>query len=146
MLISALHFPLETLILKLSAGTFARYLIYGFFVAYFLVFFIKFVRARKQLEIAIGLLVMVLIFFFLFSRSMFLFKLSILEFFILGVLTAMDNRKAKSFLPFLLIFGAACLMEVVTNVAAGTRFYYLDVWIQTLAGLAGYVSAHIVLN
>jgi fructose-specific phosphotransferase system IIC component len=130
----------------MSAGTFARYLIYGFFVAFFLVFFIKFGKLRRQLEIAVGILVFALIFFFLFSRSMFLFKLGILEFFILGLLAALDNRKARSYLPFLLILGAACLVEVVTNTAAGTRFYYLDVWVHSLAALSGYVSGHLTMN
>jgi hypothetical protein len=64
--VSALHFQLETLVLKLSAGTFFIYSIYGLFLAFFLVLIIKTYMAGKNLELAIALLIPGLIFFFLF--------------------------------------------------------------------------------
>lgn len=143
--VSALHFPLETLVLKLSAGTFFLYSIYGLFLAFFLVLIIKTYMAGKNQDLAIALLIPGLIFFFLFSNSRFLFKLGIFEFFILGLLLARDNRKAKNPLPFVLLIGAACLTELATNIAAGTYFYYLDVWINSLTGLGGYIAAFLLL-
>lgn len=145
--VSVLHFQLETLVLKLSAGTFFLYSIYGLFLAFFLVLLIKTYMAGKNLELAIALLIPGLIFFFLFSNSRFLFKLGIFEFFILGLLLARDNKKAKSPLPlpFVLLIGAACSIELVTNIAAGTYFFYLDVWINSLTGLGGYIAAFLLL-
>lgn len=142
--VSALHFQLETLVLKLSAGTFFLYLIYGLFLAFFFVLIVKTYMAGKNLELAIALLIPGLIFFFLFSNSTFLYKLAIFEFFILGLLLSRDNKKAKSPLPFVLLIGAACLVELVTNVAAGTSFYYLDVWVNSLTALGGYIAAFIL--
>lgn len=143
--VSALHFQLETFVLKLSAGTFFLYLIYGLFLAFFLVIIIKTYMAGKNLDLAIALLLPGLIFFFLFSNSTFLYKLGIFEFFILGLILTMDNKKAKSPLPFILLVGAACLTELVTNITAGTYFYYLDVWINSLTGLSGYIAAFLLL-
>jgi len=147
--VSALHLQLETLVLKLSAGTFFLYSIYGLFLAFFLVLIIKTYMAGKNLELAIALLIPGLIFFFLFSNSRFLFKLGIFEFFVLGLLLARDNKKdnkkTKNPLPFVLLTGAACLTELVTNIAAGTYFYYLDVWIDSLTGLGGYIAAFLLL-
>ncbi len=140
-----LHFQLETLILNLSAGTFIIYSIYGLFLAFFLLIFIKTFRAGRNLEVAVLLLTMGLIFFFLFLKPIFLFKLGILEFFILGLLVSLENKKSKSLAPFLLLFGTACLMEIVTNLAGGTRFYYFDVWIHSLTGLSGYIAGFLLL-
>jgi hypothetical protein len=143
--VSFLHFQLETLILKLSAGNFIIYSIYGLFLAFFLLIFIKNFRTGTNLGIAIILLTMGLIFFFLFLKPIFLFKLGILEFFILGILVSLENKKSKSLLPFLLLLGTACLMEIITNLAGGTRFYYFDVWIHSLTGLSGYIAGFLML-
>lgn len=144
LLITAFHFQLETLILKMSAGTFARYLIYGLLAAFFVVIIVKAVTAGKSFEIAIGLSAMGMVFFFLFSRSMFLFKLGILEFFILGLVVAWDGKRSRNYMPFLLIFGAACLVELTANLVTGTSFYYLDVWVLSLTALSGYIAGHLV--
>jgi hypothetical protein len=131
--------------LKLSAEKFVLYLIYGLFFSFFLVIFIKCLRARKNLELAIVLLTMGLIFFFLFSNPRILFKLTILEFFILGILVALDNKKSKSLLPYLLLFGTAFLVEIVTSLFAAPHFYYLDVWIHSLTGLSGYIAGFLLI-
>jgi len=143
--INVFHSYLRTLILNLSAETFVLYLIYGLFFSFFLLIFIKCVRTRRNLEIAIVFLVMGVIFFFLFSNPRLLFKLTILEFFILGLLVALDNRKSKSPLPYLLLFGTAFLIEIVTSLFAAPHFYYLDVWIHSLIGLSGYIAGFLLI-
>jgi len=85
------------------------------------------------------------VFFFLFSNPRLLFKLAILEFFILGLLVALDNRKSKSFLPYLLLFGTAFLIEIVTSLFAAPHFYYLDVWIHSLTGLSGFIAGFLLI-
>lgn len=92
-----------------------------------------------------GLLAMGMIFFFLFSTPLFLFKLTLLEFFILGFVLAVETRKSQSLVSLLLLIGAACLIEVITNFAGGTHFYYLDVWINSLAGLSGYIAGFLII-
>lgn len=144
-MVNGFHFHLETLILDLSAWKFVLYLIYGLFFSFFLVIFIRLFRARKNLELAMVLLIIGLIFFFLISNPLLLFKLAILEFFILGLLVALDNKKSKSLLPYLLLFGTACLVEIVTNLASGTHFYYLDVWIHSLTGLSGFIAGFLLI-
>lgn len=138
--VAIFHRPLERLVLRLSAGEFFLYTIYGLFLAFSLVIIIKGYLSGKNLDLAAALLIAGVIFFFLFLKSMFLFKLSILEFFILGILVSMDNKKARSVVPFFLLVGAACFIEFVDNIIPGTRFYYYDVWIYSLTGLSGYVS------
>ena len=143
--VALFHRPLERLVLRLSAGEFVLYLIYGLFLAFSLVIIIKAYLSGKNLDLAAALLIAGVIFFFLFLKSMFLFKLSILEFFILGLLVSRDNKKAKSLIPFFILIGAACFIEFVDNIIPGTRFYYYDVWIFSLTGLSGYISGFLLL-
>ena len=143
--VSCFHLRLEALIIKASAGKFVLYSIYGIFAAFTVVILVKFLLARKNLEIAMGLLAMGMIFFFLVSTPLFLFKLALLEFFILGVVLAVENRKSQSPVSLLLLLGAACLIEAITNFVGGTRFFYLDVWINSLAGLSGYIAGFLIL-
>lgn len=142
---SAFHSYLENLFLNISAIKFVLYLIYGLFFSFFLAIFVKSIMAGKNLEIAIVLLTMGLIFFFLSLKPIFLFKLGILEFFLLGVLISIDNKKSKSILPFFFLFVTALLVEIVPNLFAGTSFYYNDVWILSLTGLSSYIAVFILL-
>lgn len=143
--VSYFHLRLEALIIKASAREFVIYSIYGLFAAFAVVILIKFLLARKNLELAMGLLAMGMIFFFLFSTPLFLFKLTLLEFFILGVVVAVETRKSQSLFSFVLLIGTACLIEVITNYAGGTRFYYLDVWINSLTALSGYIAGCLII-
>lgn len=132
-------------LIGLTGKNFLLYLIYALFVAFSLILIIKVFPAKKNLEIVIVLLVMGLIFFFLISRTPFLAKLSILEFFLLGILVSLENKKSKSFLPFILLFAAALLVEVANNLSLGSRFYYLDVWLNSLTGLSGFLAGLLII-
>jgi hypothetical protein len=143
--VSFFRLRLEALIINASARKFVIYSIYGIFIAFAVVILVKFLLARKNLEIAMGLLAMGMIFFFLFSTPLFLFKLTLLEFFILGFVVAVETRKSQSLFSFLLLLGAACLIEAITNFSGGTRFYYLDVWINSLTGLSGYIAGFLII-
>lgn len=145
MVVNIFHYHLESLVLKMSALKFTNYVIYGLLLAFFVVLITKAIRTGKNLEIAVLLLGIGLIFFFLFSNPRLLFRLGVFEFFILGVLAALDNKKTKSAIPFLIIIGAACVIELTGNIVTGTRFYYLDVWIHTLTGLSGYIAGFLLL-
>jgi hypothetical protein len=138
--------PIERLMFRLSAGDFFLYLIYGLSLAFLLVIIIKAYLSGKNQDLAAALLIGGVIFFFLFLKSMVLFKLIILEFFVLGILVSRDNKKAKSIIPFLILVGAACFIEFVDNIIPGTRFYYYDVWIYSLTGLCGYISGFLLLG
>ncbi len=131
--------------MKMSAYTYTIYIVYGVFLAFFTVAFIKAIRTGKSLEIAAILLTCGLLFFFLFSNPRLLFKMAILEFFILGVIVATENKKAKSYLPFVILLGVACLVEIATNLFSGSRFYYLDVWMHSLSGLSGFIAGLLIL-
>lgn len=143
--VSFFHMRIEALIRNAAAGKFVVYSIYGVFAAFAVVILVKYLLARKNLEFAMGLLAMGIIFFFLISTPLFLFKLALLEFFILGVLLAVESRKSQSLVSLILLIGAACLIEVVTNFAGGTHFYYLDVWLNSLAGLSGYIAGLLII-
>jgi hypothetical protein len=83
------------------------------------------------------LLSMGLVFFLLFSRPVFLFQLIVLEMFILGIFIALEGKKSKSILPFVLIVVAAVLIEISSNLSIGSSFYYLDAWRNALIALSG---------
>lgn len=142
---SFFHSRLEAMLVNAPARKFVVYSIYGLFVAFAVVILLKFLLAKKNLEIAIGLLAMGLIFFFIFSTPLFSFKLTLLEFFILGLVVAFENRKSPSLFSFVLLIGTACLIEAITNFTGGTRFYYLDVWINSLTALSGYIAGLLIL-
>ncbi|MCP4157745.1 MAG: hypothetical protein GY757_59095 [bacterium] len=143
--VSYLHRPLHTLILKASAGNIFYYLIYGLFVSFFVVVLLKTVKTGRNREIAVLLLIAGQVFFFLFSTPMFLFKLTILEFFILGLIVAFESKKAKTPIPFFILFAGASLAEIASNLWLGSSFNYLDVWVNALSGLSGYVAGFLLL-
>ena len=139
------HSRLEALISSSPARKFVIYSIYGLFIAFTVVIVLKFLFAKKNLELAIGLLAMGMIFFFIFSTPLFSFKLALLEFFVLGLVIAIENRKSPSLFSLVLLIGTACLIEVITNFTGGTRFYYLDVWINSLTALSGYIAGLLII-
>jgi len=82
------------------------------------------------------------ILFYLFSRTgaNFLFKVTIFEFFILGVLLSMENKRSKSWIPFALLISAVILTQFFSDISMQGSFYYLDVWRDLLFALSGYIS------
>ena len=138
------HSQVRSAVISFSGKQFALYVIYGLFLAYFLINLFRAWKSRSDIEIAAILLVIGTITFFLISRPLFLFKLQILEFFILGSLLAVENKRAKGLggfsLAFFLLVGAAALAEWSGSFASGSSFYYLDVWRTTLFGLGGYIA------
>ena len=138
------HLQVEDFLIKLSGKNFALYIIYAVFLAFFLVIFFKTAAAKKNNNYAIILLTLGLIFFFIFTNPLFLFKLSVLELFFLGVLTVWEGKKAKSPLPFLILLGAAVLVEVASNFSVGSHFYLLDAWRNMLFCLSGYLSGSLL--
>lgn len=139
------HFQVGDFLITLTGKNFILYLIYALFVSFTLVLLFKIIPSKKNLELAILLLTMGLIFFLLVSRNPFLSKLSILEFFLLGLFVSLENKKSKSFVPFILLCAAAFLVEAANNLSSGSHFYYLDVWINSLAGLSGYAAGFLLI-
>lgn len=140
-LVYLLHFRVERFIAGTTGKNFVVYFIYGLFLALFLTIAIKAFLSKKNLNITITLLTMGLIFFFLFTNPVFLFKLSVLELFILGVILSLEGKKSKSLIPFLLIAAAVILVEVSSNLSIGSRYFsYFDAWRNTLIALSGYLA------
>lgn len=139
---------LETWITRLCGPRFAGYVIFGLFMAFFLVTLIKTLQAGKNLEMGSWLLSAGIIFFFLYFNVSLSFKLEILLFFILGILCALDNKKTKSILPFIMIIAVICLGQLAENLVKGTQlfsFELLNAWMHFLASLAGYVAGFLLL-
>jgi Na+/melibiose symporter-like transporter len=135
----------ERFLISLTGERFLLYLIVALFVSFSLILLIKTIRSKKSRDPGVVMLTMGIVFFFLFSRSPFLTKLIIVEFFVLGVLLAMENKKLKSVLPLIFLVGAALLVEIVSNFSTGSRFYYLDVYINALTGLSGYIAGTLII-
>lgn len=139
------HFRVEGFITNTTGKNFAAYFIYGLFLALFMAIAIKAFLSKKNLDITIALLTMGLIFFFLFTQTVFLFKLSVLELFILGVILSLEGKKSKSLVPFLMIAVAAVLVEVSSNLSIGSRYFsYFDAWRNALITLSGYLAGFIL--
>jgi hypothetical protein len=134
----------ERLIVDITGRNFALYIIYALFLAFFLVVFVKVAAAKKSIDIAIILLTLGLMFFFLFSHPVFLFKLTLLELFFVGVLVSWEGKKGKSFIPFLIMAAVAVLVELSSNFAVGSHFYYFDVWRHCLTSLSGYLAGSLL--
>jgi hypothetical protein len=108
---------------------------------------VVFLKKRSKInnrEIAVLLLSMGLVFFLLFSRPVFLFQLIVLEMFILGIFIALEGKKSKSLLPFILIVVTAALVEISSNLSIGSSFYYLDAWRNTLIALSGCLTGFLL--
>jgi hypothetical protein len=127
----------EKWLIHVSSRNFVFYMILALLLAFYLVVFLKKRSKINNREIAILLLSMGLVFFLLFSHPVLLFQLIVLEMFILGVFIALEGKKSKSILPFVLIVVAAVLIEISSNLSIGSSFYYLDAWRNALIALSG---------
>ena len=139
-IVNFFHFQVEKWLIHASSRNFVFYTILALFLAFFLVVFLKKRSKINNREIAILLLSMGLVFFLLFSRPVFLFQLIVLEMFILGIFIALEGKKLKSLLPFVLILATAALVEISSNLSIGSSFYYFDAWRNTLIALSGYLT------
>jgi hypothetical protein len=127
----------EKWLIHVSSRNFVFYMILALLLAFYLVVFLKKRSKINNREIAILLLSMGLVFFLLFSHPVLLFQLIVLEMFILGVFIALEGKKSKSILPFVLIVVAAVLIEISSNLSIGSSFYYFDAWRNALIALSG---------
>lgn len=139
------HPAFRSLLAALTGEKFIVYLVYALFISFFIINLVRVYRRGKNTEAATVLLLAVLIFFFLSSRPRLLFKLSLLEFFVLGVILFLDYMKSRPALAYSLAWltAAAVMAEIAGNLGAGTDFYYFDVWMSVLFGLCGYVATGI---
>jgi hypothetical protein len=135
----------EKWLIHASSRNFVFYTILALFLAFFLVVFLKKRSKINNREIAVLLLSMGLVFFLLFSRPVFLFQLIVLEMFILGIFIALEGKKSKSLLPFVLILVTAALIEISSNLSIGSSFYYFDAWRNTLIALSGYLTGFLLI-
>ncbi len=133
------HFKVEKAVTGWTGRNFALYIIYGLFLAFFLVLLIK-VLVKSNYEISGWLLSGGLTAFFLFSQPGLIFKLGVLQLFTAGLIPAVESKKTKSFIPFLLIAATAALAEFAYSYALGSNFYYYDAWRNALLSLSGYLA------
>jgi hypothetical protein len=145
-IVNFFHFSVEKWIIGISSRRFAFYLIAALFLAFFLVIFAKKRSQITNLEIAILLLTMGFVFFLIFSRTVYMFQLGVLEMFILGILVAMEGKKTRGLLSFLILGAAAIIVEIASNLSIGSAFYYLDAWRHTLVALCGYLSTCLLIR
>jgi hypothetical protein len=145
-IVNLFHFRIERWILKVSGRNFAFYLIVVLFLVFFLVVFLKKRSKITNPEVAVLLLTMGFVFFLLISRTVYLFQLGVLEMFILGILLAAEGRKTKNLYPFLILAGAAILVEIASSLSIGSSFYYLDAWRNALVALSGYLAASLLIR
>jgi hypothetical protein len=134
----------EKWLIHVSSRNFVFYMILALLLAFYLVVFLKKRSKINNREIAILLLSMGLVFFLLFSHPVLLFQLIVLEMFILGVIIALEGKKSKSILPFVLIVAAAVLIEISSNLSIGSSFYYLDAWRNALIALSGCLTGYLL--
>jgi len=142
LVVNLFHSKLKTFLFSYTGEHFVLYLIYGLFISFFLILLFKAFISKSNLNIVIELFIMGFILFHLFSTTgaHFLFKVSIFEFFILGVLLSMENKKSKSWIPFALLISAVILTQFFSDISMEGSFYYLDVWRDLLFALSGYIS------
>ncbi len=141
--LNVFHRSFSRLMRSVFGANFPAYTIYAIFLAFFLVILFRVISTKKNQDIAIIFLCSGLIFFFLLTHPDFLFKLTILELFILGVLTAWEGKKGKSPVPFLLIALFAVAVELCSSLGMWgniKHFYYFDAWRNALLALSGYLS------
>jgi len=141
--INLLHFKVAGWIAGSTSQDFASYVIYGLLLAFFLILLIKAISAQKSTDLGIILLTMGLVFFFLLSHPMLIFRLTVFELFLLGLLVAWEGRKSRSLIPFLILLIGAVLVEFVSNFAVNSHFFLLDVWQNMLVLLCGYLPVSI---
>lgn len=143
MVLNYFHPLVERTITRWTGRNFAIYLVYGIFAACFVVvlFRSKIFVNRKARDIALLLLCVGLVFFFLLSHPLFLFKLTMLEMFLVGIFLYWDGKSTKSLFPFLLLIAAATLVELAASLGSNGHFYIYDAWRNSIAALIGFLTA-----
>jgi len=142
--INFFHFSLDKLIASLTGRDFAGYVIYALILAFFLLVFFRIFFSGKYFEIAVLLLCCGLVFYFLLSRPLLLFKLTMLEMFILGLVIAWDTGKGKSYLSFIILGITAILVDISSALAIGGSFYIFDAWRNALTALCGFLTTSLM--
>jgi len=143
------HVQIKNVLAGSTSFNFSNYLLLGIMAAFFVLGFLKAIRAGKPLEIAALFLAAAIIGYLLFQRKIFLNQsffsnyLHIGEFFILGILLAKENRKASSPLPFIFLFLSAFAFELVQVFFHNRVVDSNDIWTNLLAGLVGLVTGFI---
>jgi len=138
------QFQVESVISRTTGTNFATYFIYAVFLSFFLVMAVKTVISKKTQDIALALLSIGLTLFFLMAHPVFIFKLSVLEMFLLGVILALEGKKAKTPVLLIILLAVTVLAEAASSIAVGSSFHYLDVWRSSLIALSGYLSASLL--
>jgi hypothetical protein len=100
----------------------------------------KVIKARKNKETAVVILIVGLVFFFLTTTPRIGFKIISFEFFLLGVLLAIEDKRVKLGIPLLLLLVSAVLAELTSNIVVDQGIFYHDIWRSILFGLCGYIS------
>lgn len=144
---SPFHLAIERFIVGQRSFRFVNYILLGLLAAFFVIALFKAAANKKVIEMAAVLLAAAVIFYFIFQRRVFLHSvyfslfLHIAEFFILGFILFKENRNAPSVVPFLLLLIAATGLEFIQRWLPGRTFDWQDVWLNGIAGLAGFVAA-----
>lgn len=139
-ILNLFHSKLERFVYYHSLEGLVFYVLSGLFLSFFLIVLQKVIKARKNTEIAMMILILGVVFFFMTSRPRIGFKISIFEFFLLGCLLAIEDKRIKLLIPLILLFIAAILVEVTANIWVNKGIFYNDIWRSILFGLGGYVS------
>jgi hypothetical protein len=117
----------------------AEYVVIGLAAAAVGILVVKTVGRGFDLETAAAVCIGLIVFFFLLSRPRIQFKFKILEFFVFGIVLALENRRVRSFMPLLLVPVAAILSALAVHLVLGRGIYFMEMWLNGLFAMSGYV-------
>jgi len=135
------HLQFERALLQLTGKKFVTLFIYAVFLAFFAFTLFRAFLSARLIDISSIFMAAGTLFYLLYHKRFLYQHLHLLQFFLLGFLLMKENRKNKSAWPFFLLAGAAFLFEYIQKYLPGRIFDSHDIWLNLLAGLAGFLAA-----
>ncbi len=135
------HLEMERALVNLTGKSFITYAIYAFFTAFFAISALRAFSSGRITDISALTMAAGSIFYLLYRTRFLYHRLHLMQFFLLGYLLMRGNNRKKSAWPFLLLVLAAFFFEFIQKFIPGRVFDTHDIWLNLLAGLAGFIAA-----
>lgn len=139
-IISAFQRDIIRVIRKNSLQNLTENIIFAFFIAAFLLIFIRFPAKEKRNSAAVLIFILGTLAYFYFTGPLLLLKFQLIEFFIVGIIISPFFLRSGTFIPVLFIVFLAIFVNVIDNVVTGNDIFLLGILRNSITGIGGFIA------
>lgn len=115
-------------------------IIFAFFIAVFLLIFIRSRIWEKRDPAVIYIFALGILSYFYFTGPLLLQKLLLVAFFISGIILFRFFIRSGPFIPLLFILFLVFFTDIIDNIVTGNDIFILDILRNFITGIAGFIS------